>query len=166
MPEYACQIPDGSDAVSRPAPGVPCQYYRVPLTFGGKAGEDVDEWLTNYRRVSRSNGWNSTAQLSNVVFSLTDTALVWYENHEDTLTSWELFVEELRAYFGDSSAKKKRAEQTLSQRAQVPGETCTTYIEEVLKLCKIVNSQMSEDDKVGHLLKGVAEDVYNFLIGK
>lgn len=25
---------------------------------------------------------------------------------------------------------------------------------------------MPEEDKVGHILKGIAEDVYNFLIGK
>lgn len=124
----------------------------MPLAFGGKAGEDVDEWLTNYRNVSRSNRWDSAAQLSNLVFSLAHTAVVWYENHEDTLTSWELLVQDLRSCFGDSSAKKKRAKQMLSQRAQVPGETCTTYIKEVLNLCKIVNSRRSEDDKVGHLL--------------
>lgn len=40
------------------------------------------------------------------------------------------------------------------------------YIEEILKLCKVVNSRMPEEDKVGHVLKGIAEDVYNFLIGK
>lgn len=40
------------------------------------------------------------------------------------------------------------------------------YIEEILKLCKIVNTQMLEEDRVGHLLKGIAEDVYNFLIGR
>ncbi|XP_049516924.1 uncharacterized protein LOC125942694 [Dermacentor silvarum] len=52
------------------------------------------------------------------------------------------------------------------QQAQVPGETCTTYIEEVLNLCKALDPQMPEEDKVGHLLKGIAEDVYQFLIGK
>lgn len=50
------------------------------------------------------------------------------------------------------------------QRAQVPEVTCTTYIEEVLKLCKTLDPRMTEEDKVGHLLKGIAEDVYQFLI--
>lgn len=94
------------EAAPRAAPSSPLQYYRVPPTFGGKAGEDADEWLVHYKRVSKSNGWDSTAQLTNVVFSLTDTALVWYENHEDALTTWEIFVEELKACFGDSVAKR------------------------------------------------------------
>lgn len=91
---------------------------------------------------------------------------MWYDNHEKTLTTWDTFVQELKRCFGDSAARKKRAEQTLSQRAQLSGETCTMYIEEVLKLCRLVDSSMSDEDKVGHLLKGIAEDVYHFLIAK
>lgn len=140
--------------------------YKEPPSFGGTGEEDVDEWLKQYKRVSKLNGWDSAAQLSHVVLSLTNTALLWYDNHEDTLTTWETFVEELKKCFGDSITKKKRAEHTLSQRAQLPGETCTMYIEEILKLCKLVNPSMTEEDKVGHLLKGIAEDVYQFLIAK
>lgn len=161
------QLPTSDASGATPtAPTGPWPYYRVPPNFGGTSGEDVDEWLKNYKRVSRSNGWNSAGQLSHVVFSLTNTALMWYENHEDMFTTWDRFVEEVQKCFGNSNAKKKRAEQTLAQRAQLPGETCTTYIEEILKLCKIVNPRMTEEDKVGHVLKGIAEDVYNFLIGK
>ena len=126
----------------------------------------MDEWRKHYDRVSRYNHWNSITKLEYVALFLTETTLIWYENHEESLTTWELFVEEMKQCFGDSDSKKKGAERTLAQRAQTPGETCTTYIEEVLKLCKIINPRMSEEDKVGHLLKGIAEDVYNFLIGR
>lgn len=149
-----------------PRPTGSSQPYKEPPSFAGTGGEDVDEWLKQYRRVSKHNGWDSTSQLSNVVFSLTNTALMWYDNHENTLTTWDTFVQELKRCFGDSAARKKRAEQTLSQRAQLSGETCTMYIEEVLKLCRLVDSSMSDEDKVGHLLKGIAEDVYQFLIAK
>lgn len=142
------------------------QHYREPRPFSAKPGEDFDEWLTHYERVSQCNNWNPASQLRHVVFYLTDTALVWYENHADTLTTWSSLIEEMKKCFSDSDTKKKRAETALAQRAQVIGETCTTYIEEVLKLCKTIDSRMPEEDKVGHLLKGIAEDVYNFLIGK
>lgn len=148
------------------ASGHPWQPYIEPRTFAGKAGEDVDAWLSFYQRASRFNGWNATGQLTNVGLFLKGTASVWYENHEESLTTWPKFVDEIRKCFGDPAAKKKRAEQTLMQRAQVPGETCTTYIEEVLKLCKVLDPRMTEEDKVGHLLKGIAEDVYQYLIAK
>lgn len=149
-----------------PIPGPASQQLRDARPFAGKPGEDVEEWLIHYKRVSAYNKWNSASQLANVVFFLTGTALVWFDNNEETLTTWERFVSQIKERFGDSVMKKKRAEQTLSQRAQVPGETCMTYIEEVLKLCRMADSGMSEDDKVGHILKGIAEDVYSFLIAK
>ncbi|XP_077495414.1 uncharacterized protein LOC144106471 [Amblyomma americanum] len=154
------------DDAPTPAPSSSWQHYREPRSFAGSTSEDVDEWLTHYLRVSRYNKWNSSARLANVVFSLRDTSLRWYDNHEDSFTTWDCSVEELKKCFGDSVAKKKRAEQMLAQRAQLPGETCTKYIEEIFKLCKVVSPNMRKEDKVGHLLKGFAEDVYNFLIGK
>lgn len=142
------------------------QHQREPRTFSGKADEDVEEWLKHYQRVSKYNRWDQALQLANVVFFLAGTALLWFDNHEAALTTWELFVDEITKCFADSISKKKKAEQTLAQRAQIPGETCTMYIEEVLKLCSLVSPDMSDEDKVGHLLKGIAEDVYNFLITK
>lgn len=157
---------DGNNDNVPPASSIPWQPYIEPRTFAGQPGEDVDAWLSFYQRASRFNGWNATGQLNNVGLFLKGTASVWFENHEESLTTWQTFVDEIRKCFGDPAAKKKRAEQTLMQRAQVPGETCTTYIEEVLKLCKALDPRMTEEDKVGHLLKGIAEDVYQFLIAK
>ncbi|XP_075738635.1 uncharacterized protein LOC119166784 [Rhipicephalus microplus] len=139
--------------------------HMVPRSLSGRVGEDVDEWLKHFNRVSKYNCWDASSRLSNVGLFLQGTALVWFENHEETITTWEAFETEIASCCGDP-LMKKRAEQTLMQRAQVPGETCTTYIEEILKSCKSIDSRMKEDDKVGHLLKGVAEDVYNFLIDK
>lgn len=157
-------VPNGDNALT--SSGATWQHHMAPRTFAGKVGEDVEEWLNHYSRVSRYNRWNSDTRLTNVPLFLEGTALVWFENHEETLATWEDFVDEVKSGFGDPSLKKKRSEQTLMQRAQVPGETCTIYIEEILKLCKSVDPRMKEEDKVGHLLKGIAEDVYNFLIGK
>lgn len=172
LPPTPLEIPMSHSGDQQPSLAAPVRttgtwmHQMEPRPFSGKLGEDVEEWLTHYKRVSKYNGWNSTAQLDNVGLFLTDTALVWFENHEDSFTTWDSFVIDLTECFGDSTTKRKRAEQTLLQRAQVPGETCTTYIEAILKLCKTVNPRMSEEDKVGHLLKGIAEDVYNYLIGK
>lgn len=157
---------DGPQPPSTSTPTSSAPQLRDARPFAGRPDEDVEAWLIHYKRVSAANKWDVASQLSNVVFFLTDTALVWYENHEEKLTTWDRFVSEIKERFGDSTTQKKRAEQTLMQRAQVPGETCTTYIEEVIKLCRMVDSGMTEEDKVGHILKGIAEDVYSFLIAK
>ncbi|XP_037508713.1 scoloptoxin SSD20-like [Rhipicephalus sanguineus] len=59
----------------------------VPGTFCGRPGEDWDDWLEHYKRVSKYYQWDAATQLSNAVFFLTDTVLIWYENQEDALTS-------------------------------------------------------------------------------
>lgn len=136
---------------------------RDASTFSGKRGDDPIAWIHEYERVSIINGWDDSFRLANVIFYLTGTAKLWFENHEDTITSWEIFKSQLVAIFGNRDHQKKEAEAILSTRAQLSTETCTDYIENVLRLCRLVDPQMSEEDKVGHLLKGIAEDVFNFV---
>ncbi|KAH8035243.1 hypothetical protein HPB51_004484 [Rhipicephalus microplus] len=152
--------------LSTSAPTSSAPQLRDVRPFAGRPDEDAEAWLIYYKRVSAANKWDAASQLLYVAFFLTDSALMWYENREETLTTWDRFVSEIKERFGDPTTIKKRAEQTLMQRAQVPGETCTTYIEEVIKLCRTIDPGMSEEDKVGHILKGIAEDVYSFLIAK
>lgn len=159
-------MPTGPTGATSPGRVGVWPHQREPRKFNGTIEEDAEDWLKHYQRVSKYNRWDAREQLENVVFSLDLTALMWYDNHEHRFDTWDSFVNEFRASFGDTAARKKKAEQTLAQRAQVPGETCTTYIEEVLKLCSLVNPSMPDEDKVGHLLKGIAEDVYNYLITK
>lgn len=72
-------------------------------------------------------------------------------------------MEGISGWFGEFTAKNRRVEQTLLQQAQVAGQTCTTNIEEVLKLCRVVDPRMSEK-KDGHVLKGIVEDVRHIQI--
>lgn len=139
---------------------------RDPPFFSGSSDDDVDDWLVQYCRVSSHNAWDDDAKLANVVFFLKDTALQWFENHEAALTSWTTFCESIKKLFGRPSQRKRYAIQRLSTRAQVLGETCTCYIEDVLSLCRRADPTMTEQDKVNHILKGIAEDIFNFLAPK
>ncbi|GFV45589.1 CCHC-type domain-containing protein [Trichonephila clavipes] len=47
---------------------------------------------------------------------------------------------------------------------QRSGENTQSYIQSVLGLCQEVNPLMKEDEKVSHLMKGVAEDIYQALL--
>ncbi|GFT52127.1 CCHC-type domain-containing protein [Trichonephila clavipes] len=44
------------------------------------------------------------------------------------------------------------------------GESTQSYIQGVFGLCQEVNPLMKEDEKVSHLMKGVAEDIYQALL--
>lgn len=143
-----------------------CQHIRHPAVFSGDTGRDPQKWLKEYERISKFNKWDDTVSLANVFFYLEGTARQWYENNEEKLTSWEAFKAELQKYFGDAQRQKSQAEERLKCRAQRPTETTKSYIQDVLELCKTVDPRMKEDEKVAHLMKGVAEEMYQGLLLK
>ncbi|GFW29680.1 CCHC-type domain-containing protein [Trichonephila clavipes] len=140
------------------------QQWRSPSTFRGAPGEDPLKWLKEYDRVANFNKWDDMMCLANVYFFLDGTARQWYVNNEDALNSWEAFKNGLSGLFGDRQKYTRRAEEQLKCRAQRSGESTQSYIQSVLGLCQEVNPLMKEDEKVSHLMKGVAEDIYQALL--
>ncbi|GFY12581.1 CCHC-type domain-containing protein [Trichonephila clavipes] len=150
---------------AKPAVVIPSlQQWRSSSTFRGAPGEDPLKWLKEYDRVANFNKWDDMMCLANVYFFLDGTARQWYVNNEDALDSWEAFKNGLSGLFGDR--QKYRAEEQLKCRAQRSGESTQSYIQSVLGLCQEVNPLMKEDEKkkVSHLMKGVAEDIYQALL--
>lgn len=139
---------------------------RDPGTFCGTDDVDIEDWLQMYERVSSHNRWDATLMLANVIFYLKGTAKVWFETHEAEITSWDICKEKLRDLFAKSANRQLAAKKELSTRAQSATESYITYIQDVLALCHKVDSQMSETEKVGHVLKGIADDAFNLLVYK
>ncbi|XP_075730595.1 uncharacterized protein LOC119183423 [Rhipicephalus microplus] len=71
--------------------------------------------LVRHVNSQHTRNWDSVAQLSYVVLFLTNPALLWYNNHEDMLTTWDMFVDALKECFGELATRKKH---TISQKAQ------------------------------------------------
>ncbi|GFS48246.1 retrotrans_gag domain-containing protein [Trichonephila clavipes] len=112
------------------------QQWRSPSTFRGAPGEDPLKWL-------KKSGMSKNEELD----------------------SWEAFKNGLSGLFGDRQKYTRRAEEQLKCRAQRSGESTQSYIQSVLGLCQVkVNPLMKEDEKVSHLMKGVAEDIYQALL--
>ncbi|GFT70625.1 CCHC-type domain-containing protein [Trichonephila clavipes] len=135
-----------------------------PIDLPRSAWEDPLKWLKEYDRVANFNKWDDMMCLANVYFFLDGTARQWYVNNEDALDSWEAFKNGLSGLFGDRQKYTRRAEEQLKCRAQRSGESTQSYIQSVLGLCQEVNPLMKEDEKVSHLMKGVAEDIYQALL--
>lgn len=155
---------------SPPTPAAPTTTYvtvpslRDPGTFSAQNGVDVDDWLSMYERVSRSHHWDPTIMLANVIYYLDGTPLVWFRTHEVELSSWDTFKERLRDLFGNPSGRQQAARKELATRVQSSTESYVAYIQEVLALCRKVDEHMTEVDKVGHILKGIADDAFNLLV--
>ncbi|XP_077548209.1 uncharacterized protein LOC144161015 [Haemaphysalis longicornis] len=136
---------------------------RAPMPFRGEPFEDVEDWIQYYERVARHNGWTPKQCLENVYFSLEETAKSWYENHEASLASWEIFKEDLKRAFANPY-RRQRAEDLLQTRVQGPNETITSFVEGVLRLIARADPRASEEKKLQTLMKGVKSDIFGGLI--
>lgn len=158
--------PSGQHHQPAVPPSIVLTYPRDPGFFYGTGDVDVDDWLTMYERVSRHNNWGPTIMLANIVLYLKGTALTWFDTNEHDLTSWDICKERLKRVFGNPLGRQLAAKQELSTRAQTAKEPYLAYIQDVLSLCAKVDSTMSESDKIGHILKGIADDAFNLLVIK
>ena len=139
---------------------------RDPPIFSGSGESDVEDWLLRYERVGASNKWDDQMKLGYVQFYLADIAQLWYHNHEAEIPTWAAFKTSVTDVFGRPTVRKLHAEQRLRQRAQQPGENYTGYIEDVLNLCNRVNSAMTEEEKIRHILKGIEDGAFQMLLAR
>lgn len=146
------------------SPAVVLSHPRDPGTFCGTDDVDIEDWVAMYERVSSHNRWDPTLMLANVIFYLKGTARVWFETHEADLTSWDICKQKLRDLFGKPIGRQLAAKTDLASRAQTATESYLSYIQDVLALCLKADSKMSDADKVGHVLKGIADDAFTLLV--
>ncbi|CAN7995468.1 unnamed protein product [Ixodes hexagonus] len=136
---------------------------RTPTSFHGELYEDVEDWIQHYERVARHNGWTAAQRLQNLYFSLEGTARRWFENHEASLTSWDLCAAELRRTF-TSLHRRQQAEDLLQTRTQAPNESVTSFVEDVLRLCARADPQATEEKKLRFLMRGVKNEIFGGLV--
>ncbi|UYV66564.1 K02A2.6-like [Cordylochernes scorpioides] len=139
---------------------------RNPTVFSGNGTEDCGKWMKDYERIARSNCWDTTMKLANAPFFLEGTAGQWYDNNEEGIDSWDMFKEMFSWTFDNSGVLLRRAKDNLQSRAQKSTESCESYIQDVLSLRRQENPNMSKEEKVAHLMKGVVEDVYQVILIK
>lgn len=113
-----------------------------------------------YDRVILHNNWDSGIKLRNVIFYLADVAKTWFLNHEAEMITWEIFSLRVREVFRRPEERKARAFRKLSVRSQLASETYTSYIEDVLSLCRRVDASMPESERIRHAIKGIAEQAF------
>lgn len=83
---------------------------------------------------------------------------MWYDNHEEQRLSWDSFCLKAREeVFGRPDGRAQAATSKLETRAQLWEESMIIDTEDVRWLCRKMDSQMVEADKVSNLMKEVSE---------
>lgn len=90
--------------------------------------------------------------------------MVWEQWGQDPFLG--KFEEDLQKALGDFQPYVRRAEEMLNVQVQKLGESPQSYIQNALSLCSEVNSKMSKEDILSHLMKEVSERSYQALLTK
>lgn len=117
---------------------------------GGK--EDVKQWLEDIEQLFDTAQIPDSHKLDLISYSLKGEARRWYKNTKSSLTSWSIFVKEIKeaflSPFHDELAFKK-----LESYTQGSNQPVRSFYNEVIKLCNETDPDMSEVMKLRHLLK-------------
>ncbi|GFX41818.1 zinc finger CCCH domain-containing protein 13 [Trichonephila clavipes] len=140
------------------------QQWRSPSTFRGAPGEDPLKWLKEYDRVANFNKWDDMMCLANVYFFLDGTARQWYVNNEDALDSWEAFKNGLSGLFVTVKNYQKGRRTTKMLSPAFRREYTVLHTKCIRTLPRGKSSDERRRKKVSHLMKGVAEDIYQALL--
>lgn len=129
----------------------------TPPKFTGGFGSNVEEYLGQFERVSRANGWNEAKQLVILPCYLEGAALKWYENLEQKLgngLTWQLVKDNMREAF-QVVAWDEQLEYRLRLRVQGEDEPVENYVQDITNLCSKVDNNMAEKTKIKHVLRGL-----------
>ncbi|CAF3328914.1 unnamed protein product [Rotaria sp. Silwood2] len=121
-----------------------------PKTFkGGK--DDVNKWIEEIEHLLDLAHIPESTRLDLISYSLRGDALEWFKNNRSSLTSWGVFVLELKKAF-TSSFHEELAFKKLESYSQGENQSIRSFFNEVLKLCKEADTTMSEATKLKNLL--------------
>jgi hypothetical protein len=152
-------VPANAGAAHHARPGKHLNMWK----FRGVVSQDGREWLKEYSQFADCHGWDDIFRLANVKFFLEDGARLWWRNNEDTCDTWNGFVNLFREVYADGEKIKRTAEAKLRTRTQKKGETCFDYVQNVIQLSRDSKPDMSEEERVENVLKGIAANVFTYL---
>ena len=137
----------------------------MPIFRGGDA-RVARRWLDDLELYRRCHHWDEDFSLSNVKLFLEGPPRTWFENKSEALPTWPSFVAAFTFAYADGAKIKRSAKLQLKKRAQLAGESCHDYVQEIVRLCRDISPTFEEKERVKHILKGIAFNVYSFLLLK
>jgi hypothetical protein len=121
-----------------------------PKTFKGEK-DDVKKWIEEIEHLLDVAHIPDSTRLDLISYSLRNDALEWFKNNRSTLTSWKIFVIEIKRAF-TSSFHEEIAFKRLESYNQGENQSVRNFFNEILKLCREADSTMSESTKLKNLL--------------
>ena len=132
-------------------------FIKNPKIFRGNK-DDVSKWLEEIDHLMEIAHVPDCNRLDLISYSLRGDALQWFRNNKSTLTSWTIFIQDIKKAF-TSTFCEELAFKTLESYTQGEHQSVRNFYNEVLKLCKQADASMSESTKLKNLLNKVKPSI-------
>ncbi|CAF1292664.1 unnamed protein product [Rotaria sordida] len=122
--------------------------------YSGKSDQDADEWLKDLTATFRMADITESQALKIIPTFLEGHAKQWFNENNTIFESWSAFkVAFIHTY--SSPTAKQLASNRLRTRQQRYDEAVIEYYTDVMKLCKLVDPNMTDASKLDHLYRGL-----------
>jgi len=123
--------------------------------FSGHPSEDVERFLKSIKNITKANDESENREILEIVRGkLTQSAGIWFDNNESIFGKWSDFETAFRnRYFSTTLIHQKFDK--LKKRKQLQEESVTSYFDDVVNLCREIDSNMSDPIIIQHLMSGI-----------
>ena len=126
--------------------------------FSGHPSEDVERFLKCIKNITKANDESSNHEILEIVRGkLTQSAGLWFDNNEHTFRKWSDFEAQFRNRYASTTIIHQKFDK-LKQRKQSSDESVAEYIDDVINLCREIDSSMSDAIIIQHLMSGINPD--------
>ena len=126
--------------------------------FSGHLSEDVERFLKSIKNITKATDESDHLKVLEIVRGkLTQSAGIWFDNNESTFTKWSDFETAFRNRYFPTTLSHQNFHK-LKQRKQQPDEILTSYFDDVVKLCRDIDLNMSEKIIIHRLMSGLNPD--------
>ncbi|CAF4710410.1 unnamed protein product, partial [Rotaria magnacalcarata] len=122
--------------------------------YSGKPDQDADEWMKDLTATFHMADMTESQALKIISTFLDGHPKQWFIENITIFESWNVFKTQfLHIYLSPSS--KQLASNRLRTRQQRYDETVIEYYTDVIKLCRLVDTNMTDASKLDHLYHGL-----------
>ena len=122
--------------------------------YSGKPDQDADEWLKDLIATFRMADITGSQALKIISTFLEGHATQWFNENIAQFESWDVFKTEFLHKYSSPTAKQL-ASNRLRTRQQRYDEAVIEYYTDFMKLCKLVDPNMTDASKLDHLYHGL-----------
>ena len=130
------------------------RYDNLP-NFSGNPSDDAERFLKTIKNITKATDDSTDLHFLEIVRGkLTHSAGTWFDDHESQFTKWSEFETTFRSrYFSTTMIRTKFDK--LTQRKQRYDESVTSYFDEIVTLCREIDSNMPDTVIIQHLMSGI-----------